>query len=192
MARDLGMSSTEVHRWTHEILDFWLVETPPEGHFAKDDALDREIAARFGALRARVKEEDAAGWRDDPKALLAAVILFDQFSRNMFRGQAEAFATDALARDLARLALSRGWDATMTPEERQFLYLPFMHSEDDADQALCVRLFAALDEPEALDYARRHADQIARFGRFPQRNAALGRESTPQEIELLSRPGEMF
>lgn len=186
------MSSAEVHRWTHEILDFWLVETPPERRFVKDAALDREIMARFGALRARVKAQGAAGWRDDPDTLLAAIILFDQFSRNMFRAQAEAFATDALARELARLALSRAWDRTMTPEERQFLYLPFMHSENDADQALCVRLFTALGEPDALDYARRHADQIARFGRFPQRNAALGRESTPREIELLSRPGEMF
>lgn len=186
------MHSDEVHHWTREILDFWLIETPPEKRFAHDVALDGAIARRFGALREQVRADRAAAWRDDPHSLLAAVILFDQFSRNIFRGKAEAFAADPLARELARFALDRGWDAAMTPEERQFLYMPFMHSENASDQALCVRLFGTLGEPESLDYARRHAEQIARFGRFPQRNRALGRVSTPEEEALLSRPGEMF
>lgn len=186
------MSSTEVHRWTREILDFWLKETPPERRFAKDDALDREISDRFGKVHAAAKADQAAGWRDDPDTLLAAIILFDQFSRNMHRGSADAFATDPVARDLARIGIERGWDADMTPEERQFLYMPFMHSENLEDQTLCVRLFEALGEPLSLDYARRHLDQIRRFGRFPQRNAALGRASTAEEEDLLRRPGEIF
>lgn len=186
------MHSDEVHYWTREILDFWLIETPPDKRFARDAALDGAIARRFGALREQVRADRAAAWRGDPLSLLAAVILFDQFSRNIFRGKAEAFAADALARDLARLALDHGWDVTMTAEERQFLYMPFMHSENADDQALCVRLFEALGEPESLDYARRHAERIAHFGRFPHRNQALGRTSTPEEEALLSRPDEIF
>lgn len=192
MKRDLGMTSPEVHRQAREIRDFWLRDTPPERRFARDEALDREIVSRFGALREQVKTDHAEGWRSEPDVLLAAIILLDQFSRNIHRGSGEAFATDALARELARIALDHGWDATMSAVERQFLYMPFMHSEDGNDQALCVRLFAALGDPVPLDFARRHAAQIEEFGRFPQRNAALGRASTPQEIELLSRPDAVF
>ena len=192
MNRDLGMRRSEVHLRAREILDFWLVETPPERRFVKDAALDREIAGRFGALRVEVKADHAAAWRNEPDTLLAAIILFDQFSRNIFRGEAEAFATDPLARELTRLALAREWDRGMTVVERQFLYMPLMHSEDIDDQALCVQLFEGVGDPMLLDFAVRHAAQIKRYGRFPQRNLALGRQSTPEEAEMLSRPGETF
>ncbi|WOK37032.1 DUF924 family protein [Sphingomonas sp. C3-2] len=192
MNRDLGMRRSEVHLRAREILDFWLVETPPERRFVKDAALDREIAGRFGALRAEVKADNASAWRNEPDMLLAAIILFDQFSRNIFRGEAEAFATDPLARELTRLALTREWDRGMTVVERQFLYMPLMHSEDIDDQALCVQLFEGMGDPLLLDFAVRHAAQIERYGRFPQRNLALGRQSTPEEAEMLSRPGETF
>lgn len=192
MNRDLGMSSTEVHRWASEILHFWFEEVSAERRFAKDEAFDKLIADRFGALREAVKANDAAGWKDDPQTMLAAIILLDQFSRNIYRGTAEAFATDALARDLAREALEHGWDRSMSIVERQFLYMPFMHSENFEDQALSVQLFEALGDAFILDFGRRHADQIARFGRFPQRNAALGRATTPDEAELLKRPSESF
>lgn len=192
MNRDLGMSSTEVHRWASEILHFWFEEVSAERRFAKDEAFDKLILDRFGVLREAVKANGAAGWKDNPQAMLAAIILLDQFSRNISRGTAEAFATDDLARDLAREALEHGWDRSMSIVERQFLYMPFMHSENIEDQALSVRLFEALGDAFILDFARRHAAQIARFGRFPQRNAALDRATTPGEAELLKRPSESF
>ena len=174
------------------MLDFWLDETPAEKRFAKDSTLDEEIERRFGALRRSVIDRDAEDWRDDPQTLLAAVILIDQFSRNIFRNHREAFAADTLARALARLAINRGWDKRMTPLERQFLCMPFMHSEARCDQLLSLALFERIGEPEAFRYAELHAEQIDRFGRFPQRNAALGRETTPEEAAFLSVPGASF
>lgn len=182
----------EVHQ-TAEVVRFWLEETSAELRFARDDGLDAAITTRFGGLRDAVLAEHAAGWRGDAQALLAAIILLDQFSRNIRRGSADAFAADPLARALAREALARGWGATMSALERQFLYMPFMHSEAMTDQVLSVALFEAdgADSPPA-DFARRHAAQIARFGRFPQRNAALGRTSTSAETAFLSLPGASF
>lgn len=186
------MSADEVHRWTEEILRFWLVETPAEKRFVRDAALDRTITERFGAVREAAKRGGGLEWKADPRTTLAGIILFDQFSRNIFRDDAEAFATDAIARMLARHAIDRDWDRRMTKEERMFLYMPFMHSEDSADQALSVALFTMLGDPEPLDYAVRHAERIREFRRFPHRNAALGRLSTPRELDLLSRPDEAF
>lgn len=174
------------------MLRFWLVETPPEKRFAKDAEFDRVIAERFGALSEAVGRSHAAGWRDDPRALLAAIILLDQMPRNMFRGSARAFAFDPLAHELTLTALARGWDRGMTAEERQFLYLPLMHSEDPADQDRCVLLFEQLGMEEALRFAHLHREQIARFGRFPGRNAALGRTDTLEEKAFLAQPGSSF
>ena len=189
MASDLGSTATEVHARAEEVLGFWFEALMPEQWFAKSDALDREIADLFEALRVAVFESKAAGWRDDPRTLLAAVILLDQFSRNVHRGTAEAFAADPLAQELASLAVERGWDRAMTPEQRQFLYLPFEHAESRELQAVSLSCFEALGQEEALEYARQHAEVIARYGRFPSRNAALGRESTPEEKEYLAQPG---
>ena len=189
MASDLGSAASEVHAKAEEVLGFWFDGLMPEQWFAKSEEIDREIGDLFEALRLAVIENKASGWRDNPRTLLAAVILLDQFSRNIHRGTAEAFAADPLAQELAGLAVERGWDRDMTPEQRQFLYLPFEHAESRELQAVSLRCFAALEQEEALEYARQHAEVIDRYGRFPSRNAALGRESTSEEEEYLSRPG---
>jgi uncharacterized protein (DUF924 family) len=191
MARDLGKRGGEVHR-AAEILRFWLEETPPEKRFAHDPAMDEVCRQRFGELRDVVLEGAAAGWRGAPEHLLAAVILLDQFSRNLFRDDPRAFAADPLTRSLTREALARGWDEGLDAPSRQFLYMPLMHSEAMADQVEALRLFAALGDAPSLDYARRHAAQIARFGRFPLRNEALGRPTTAAEAAFLSDPDARF
>lgn len=188
MAGDLVMHEGEVDSRARDVLDFWF-GLPKERQFARDDALDAEIAARFGALRDEVKARDAAGWREHPLALLAAVVLLDQFSRNLHRGTAEAFAADPLARELTETAIARGWDREMTAAQRVFLYMPLMHGEDAAIQARSVAMFEALGEEENLAFARDHAAVFARFGRFPSRNAALGRESTAEEQAYLDEGG---
>ena len=172
-----------------DVLDFWFEEVTPEQRFAKDDALDLRIADRFGDARDAVLARGAQGWRDTPEALLAAIILLDQFSRNIHRGTAEAFAADDLARELTLVAIERGWEARYTPEQRQFLYMPLMHAEDAALQALSVEKFEELGDEKALAFARDHQGVQARYGRFPSRNAALGRASSPEEQAYLSQPG---
>lgn len=174
------------------VLDFWLVETPAGKRFARDDALDAAIAARFGVLHALLTAGVGPGWQMSVRPLLAAIIVLDQFSRNLHRGSPAAFAQDEAARDLARHAIARAWQVGLTVPERQFLFMPFMHSEAMADQRLSVALFEALGEPVALDFARRHMAQIERFGRFPQRNAALGRASSEEELAFMAQPGATF
>ena len=179
--------------WVSEVLDFWFGELGPRQWFARDAALDEAIRARFGALHAhllatRAVEVERLGAR----ATRAAVIVLDQFSRNLHRGSALAFAGDAIARELARAAIARGEDAALPANERLFLYLPFEHSEDPDDQELSVRLQEQLGNAEWIRYAIAHRDLIARFGRFPHRNAALGRDSTPEEAAALARPGNSF
>lgn len=171
------------------MLRFWLEETSAKQRFAKDDALDTEIAKRFGALRDAVLASGATGWTDDPGDLLAAIILLDQFSRNIHRGTARAVEGDALALKLAKFAVANDWDVGMSRLERQFAYLPFEHSEAIDDQHESVRLFTDLGDAGALRYARDHRAVIERFGRFPSRNAALGRISTREEGEYLSQSG---
>ena len=168
------------------ILRFWFDETAPEQHFASDPRFDALCAARFGAVHAHVLKTGADGWWHGADTVLAAVILLDQLSRNIHRGTPAAFAADPLARRLAGSAIAAGWDAGMNPARRHFLYMPFMHSEDRADQARSIALFEALGNAEALDYPRAHADAIARFGRFPGRNAVLGRASTEDERAYLA------
>jgi len=188
LAADLGTQGSEVHANARDELSFWFDELSDPERFAKSPELDRQIAKRFGALRDQVIASHAAAWRDAPDTLLAAIILIDQFSRNLFRGEAEAFTHDALAQHLTLRALERGWDVGMTTDQRQFLYMPLMHAEDHALQRLSVRKFTELDAAQPLDFARRHAEVIEQFGRFPSRNAALGRESTPRERDYLSQP----
>ncbi|MBU3078371.1 DUF924 family protein [Sphingomonas quercus] len=187
MGADLGTADGQVHAQADSVIRFWLVETPAERRFAREGALDAAICDRFGALRDQVWQARAAGWRASPRTQLAAIILLDQFSRNLFRDDPRAYQADPLARALAREALAKGWGEGMTEEERQFLHMPFMHSERMEDQLLSLRLFGAEDQ-----WAHAHAAQIARFGRFPQRNAALGRASTPAELAFLTEPGSRF
>jgi len=186
-----------------EVLDFWFgaPDSPERGRprkawFEKSDAFDAMVRERFLATHAAADSGALDAWRRTPHAALALAITLDQFPRNMFRGEGRAFASDAKALQVARELIDRGFDAAMVPVERWFAYLPFEHAEDLATQRRAIALFAGLaHDPSSattLDYARRHCDVIARFGRFPHRNAILGRASTPEEIEFLQQPGSSF
>lgn len=174
-----------------EVVDYWLTEVGPDGWYAGGEALDAAIRARWGALWDRAQAGGLEDWVSGPLPVLAYLVVTDQFPRNIHRGGPMAFATDARARAAARRALEAGWDMAVPEPERQFMYLPFEHSEDLADQELSVRLFAERlpGSPGNLLHARAHAEVIARFGRFPFRNAALGRESTGAEAEWLAAGG---
>lgn len=167
------------------VLRFWFDEVGKDRWFAKDSTLDMEIARRFGPLREQVLASGAAGWRGNVETMTAAIILLDQFSRNIHRGSARAFEADPLALELAFEALDRGWSHSAPEDWRAFLLMPLMHSEDPAVQARCVTEFRRLGNSLNLDFAIQHRDQIERFGRFPGRNKALGRVSTPEEREAL-------
>ncbi len=180
-----------------EVLSFWF--RGPEKRkawFEKDPAFDAEIRARFLPLHEAAAAGALARWRDSPGDCLALVVALDQFPRNMFRGSARAFAADPLALATAKHALALGYDRAMLPVERQFLYLPLEHSESLADQERCLELMREIAVfPETADlpkWAQAHLDIIQRFGRFPHRNAALGRASTPEEIAFLQQPGSSF
>ncbi|HEX6733966.1 MAG TPA: DUF924 family protein [Azonexus sp.] len=187
-----------------DVLAFWFAPPGTPGHgqpraewFRKDAAFDEAIRCRFLPAVETALAGELADWATTPAGLLALVIVLDQFPRNLFRGQARAFAGDAQARALADRALAAGWDQPLTAVEKLFLYLPFEHSEALADQARSLALFTALAAAHpghdgTLDYARRHHEVIARFGRFPHRNAALGRPSTPAEALYLAQPGSGF
>jgi uncharacterized protein (DUF924 family) len=178
--------------WVDDVLRFWFTELTLEQCFEKNDAVDRQIEARFGTVHQRLAADAGSIDATAPRELLAAVIAFDQFPRNLFRGTARAFATDPVARRLANAAVDSGIDTAMAKRERIFLYLPFEHSEDAADQMRSIALFGALDDPELDKYALAHKVIIDRFGRFPHRNAALGRQSTPEEIAFLKEPMSSF
>lgn len=177
------------------LVDFWFdsatADDPPPFWFDSDATWDAEIARRFGGML----KAAAVGVFDDlaleHRGALGLVLVFDQLPRNIHRGTPAAFAFDPQARRIARHALYASFDLLMGPLERQFLYMPFMHSEDLADQDLSAELFAGLDIPDALEAARRHHAVIARFGRFPTRNAILGRQSTPQELAWLQADGRL-
>ena len=172
------------------VIQFWCDELRPEQHWKKDPAMDRHIAERFGELREEVLRTKAAGWRDTPETLVAAIILLDQFSRNMFRGSPKAFEADGLALELCNLALERGWVDKVRKPLPSFMLMPLQHSENMADQERAVAEFCERD-PLNYKFALLHRDQIKRFGRFPGRNQALGRVSTPEEREVIVR-GETF
>jgi len=171
-----------------DVLAFWRAAGPPKW-FGKDAAFDREIAARFGAGHAAAAAGRLADWEATPEGALALLLLLDQFPRNMFRGSARAFATDPLARAVADRAIARGFDASVSSAERMFLYLPFEHSEAIADQERCCALCAATGDADLLKWAQLHADIIRRFGRFPHRNAMLGRATTSEEQAFLDGGG---
>lgn len=186
-----------------EVLDFWFgpAGSPEYGKsrkewFSKSDEFDEAIRTRFLDLHLRAAGGQMQAWEAAPDSLLALILALDQFPRNLFRGSARAFASDAQAQAAALLAVTRGHDRALLPVQRVFVYLPFEHAEDLALQRRCVELFEGLrGEPDSagnIDYARRHCEIIARFGRFPHRNAVLGRLSTPEEIEFLKQPGSSF
>ncbi len=151
----------------------------------RDEAFDAEIRRKFSPFYEAVRSGLHTDWAHAPRSLLALVIVLDQFPRNMFRGAATAFGSDALALELAELAIAKGFDVLLAPDEKHFLYLPLMHSESLEVQEQGVALYGPLGKPEVLDFAIQHRDIIARFGRFPHRNAVLGRENTAEETEFL-------
>ena len=177
--------------WVGDVIQFWFAELTEAHWFARSDDLDEQIRNRFLALHEQIVLSDGIDV-DTPRPLLAGVIVVDQFSRNMFRGTPRAFAADPIARRLARQAIARGLDLSMTREERLFLYLPFEHSEDREDQARSVQLIGQLGQEEWTSHAQAHRSIIDRFGRFPHRNAILGRTSTPDELALLNEPMGSF
>jgi uncharacterized protein (DUF924 family) len=195
------------HTTIEDILQFWFGGDPDGADagalvprwFGRDPGFDAQIETRFGATVDRALEGALDAWAGTPEGWLALLIALDQFPRNLFRGSARAFAGDARARELARRGLERGDDARLPALARVFAYLPLEHAEDAELQAHSVALFEALAESQDApafeqfaDYARRHRDVVERFGRFPHRNAALGRESTDAERAYLAEPGAGF
>jgi uncharacterized protein (DUF924 family) len=170
-----------VNDWRGDVLRYWF-GLEPDRWWQADGEIDREIRRRFLKLWTEKRELPVASFVDQPLSALAGAILFDQFPRNMFRGHANQFATDPLALGIARAAVDRHLDQQLEPQERGFLYMPFQHSEDIADQRRSLLLFTALGDDYLLGYANKHHDVIARFGRFPHRNAILGRAARADEI----------
>jgi len=167
--------------WRSDVLKFWF-EFEPAQWWNGGAELDHRIKQQFLKLWAEKRELPVELFLTDPLTALAAVILFDQFPRNMFRDHADQFSTDHLALAIARAAIDRGFDDQLEPRERGFLYMPFQHSEDLADQNRSLLLFTALGDTDQLNYAQKHHDVIARFGRFPHRNKMLGRTPRPAEL----------
>jgi len=176
-----------VSDWRREVLTYWF-GLKPDRWWKPDDALDKDIRERFLQLWEQKRQLPASSFLDDPLTAMAGVILFDQFPRNMFRGHADQFSTDLLALAIAKGAVDRGFDDELQPQERGFLYMPFEHSESLEDQRRSVQLFTALGDDYLLGYAKKHHDVIERFGRFPHRNAMLGRAPRPAE----SAAGDVF
>jgi uncharacterized protein (DUF924 family) len=178
-----------------EVLEFWF-KRHRKDWFEKNPAFDTEIRDRFLPLYERALREELKTWLEQSASCLALVILLDQFPRNMFRGSARAFAADPMARGAACVILNNAWDKAMTPDERMFAYLPLEHSEALPDQERCLALMKEIAVyPQTADlpkWAEAHLVIIRRFGRFPHRNAALGRASTPEEVEFLKQPGSSF
>jgi len=184
-----------------QVLGFWFGEGAEYGKahkrwFEKDPGFDALVTQRYQALHREMLQGRHRDWLGEPRACLARIIVLDQFPRHVYRGTARAFSTDALALQAAGKLVAEGWDRTLLPVERMFAYLPFQHSESLADQERACELYESLKTfPEGADshrYALAHRDIIRRFGRFPHRNAALARPSTPEEIEFLKQPGSSF
>ena len=170
------------------MLDFWFAPGMEKRWFRSTPALDGEIRERFEPLWEAGRDGRLVDWEGSADGALALVILLDQFPLNMFRNRPESFSTEAAARAVAGRAIARGVDRQLEGPALAFLYLPFMHSEDLADQARSVQLFEAAGLTENLRFARHHRDIVARFGRFPHRNAILGRDSTGEELVWLASP----
>ncbi len=168
--------------WRDEVLAYWFA-LAREQWWKADPGLDSEIRDRFLEIWERERENVPEAFLGNARDAIAAVILFDQFPRNMFRGHADQFSTDPLALAVAKGAVDRGLDEAMSPTERGFLYMPFQHSERLDDQKSSLALFTALGDDYQLGYAKKHHDVIQRFGRFPHRNSILGRAPRPEEIE---------
>lgn len=175
-----------------DVFKFWFEETRPEQQFKKDPAFDALIRARFESLHHAAAQGELFAWRATPAGRLAEIIVLDQFSRNLFRDSPRAFACDGMALVLAQEAVSSGADRALPAKQCAFLYMPYMHSESSLVHREAERLFSQPGLEENLKFERRHRAVIERFGRYPHRNAVLGRESTPEELKFLARPGSSF
>lgn len=177
---------------TGAVLSFWFEELGPEEWFSDDPGVEETIRERFTDLYHRVADGLAGEWEKSIQGALAAVLVLHQFPRRLFPEDPRAFATDDRALAIARQALDRGFQTALSPLHRLFLFLPFLDSEDPEDQARSVELFATLDDPQLREAAERHQAIIGRFGRFPQRNGLLGRETTEEERAFLEDPEAFF
>lgn len=175
-----------------DVLHFWFEEATPAQHFKTDPAFDAAIRGRFGDLQQAAARGEVSAWRDTPDGRLAEVIVLDQFSRNLFRGDPRAFAADGMALVLAQEAIRAGVDRGLQPARRAFLYMPFMHSESRAIHVEAERLFGQPGLEDNYRFELKHKAIIDRFGRYPHRNKALGRPSTPEETAFLTQPDSSF
>ena len=183
----------------HEVLDFWFgapgsvhYGKPRAEWFRKSDDFDARIRSRFQHVHEQAAAHQLAHWRSSPLTLLASILVLDQFPRNMFRESRRAFATDAMALDCARRMTAMRWNQRLNPIERGFVYLPFEHAEDIESQRTSLHLYSELGRADLLEWAQKHYDVVKRFGRFPHRNALMGRESTADEADFLKQPGSRF
>ncbi len=174
-----------------EILDFWFEKSTPAQWFQVNEDFDTLIKQQFSSAYDLARQDILEGWIDSPEGCLAYVILLDQFPRNMFRGTAQAFETDRKAMEATKYAISKHFDRVFPAIKKRFLYLPLEHSENIDDQELCMSLFKQIkaEDPLGFEYAQRHYDVIKEFGRFPHRNAVLGRETTKEEQDWLDEHG---
>ncbi len=174
------------------VLQFWFQETTPAQHWKVDPGFDRLILERFADLHRRATAAELFEWRASPRGRLAEIIVLDQFSRNMYRGTPRAFAADPLALALAQEAVAARADAALSEDERSFLYMPYMHSESKLIHQVAERLFREHTSKNSHHFELRHQAIVDRFGRYPHRNAILGRESTAEELAFLAEPGSSF
>lgn len=175
-----------------EILNFWFAPETQPNWFARSDEFDQTLEIKFKTLLQSAAQSELWQWRSSIEGRLAEVIVLDQFSRNIFRNTPAAFAQDPLALALAQEAISTGLDQQLKPEQRSFLYMPFMHSESPQIHEYALKLFEQLGNPNNLDFEKKHKVIIDRFGRYPHRNTILGRASTAEELEFLTQPNSSF
>jgi uncharacterized protein (DUF924 family) len=174
------------------VIRFWFEEISPQQWWIKEPSFDALICQRFAHLHRAAAAGELSGWRNRALGRLAEIIILDQFSRNIYRGQAQSFACDAMALTLSREAISQGVDGLLTVDQRLFLYMPFMHSESVVVHQQAMTLFDQPGLEDNLEFEKQHKAIIDRFGRYPHRNTILGRPSTDEEKQFLRQPGSSF
>jgi len=175
-----------------EVIEFWFTEIDPSSWFKKDEDFDQKLRERFSVVHRSAAQGELYAWRENPEGRLAEIIVLDQFSRNMFRDTHQAFANDAMALVLSQVAIDAGDDQRIASSHRAFLYMPFMHSESAVIHEQAVKLFSQPGLERNLEFELKHKAIIDRFGRYPHRNAALGRDSTSEELVFLQQPNSSF
>ncbi|KGT47827.1 DUF924 family protein [Acinetobacter sp. HR7] len=175
-----------------DILNFWFSDEAQPNWFAKSEQFDQSLTEKFSEILQQASQAELWSWRKSAEGRLAEIIVLDQFSRNIYRGTARAFAQDSLALALAQEAINQDLDKQLSPEQRSFLYMPFMHSESRLIHEFALKLFQRLGNPANLEYEIKHKIIIDRFGRYPHRNQILGRESTEEELSFLTQPDSSF